>query len=495
MTFSFFIGFLSELILSLSILYLLIYNSFLATSSRFNYPLLDRQANIQVIFLLVLILFILNSNYISIFGTAYLFFIDNSSTSIKIIIVLSTISVLVLSSSYFESSKINSFEYFIIYLLSVFSLFMLISSSDFITVYLGLEMLSLNLYILAAFRKFSAFSSEAGLKYFILGSIASGIILLGFVLIYGVSGITNFHELSLLFLNDSDYFLNNSLFNFALFFIIVGFFFKLGAAPFHIWLPDVYEGSPFSSTFFFSVVPKTAYLITLGKICFLPFLPFFYTIKPFFIITGILSVMIGSLEALKQNRVKRLLVFSSISHTGFILLSFSCGSVFGFSNALFYTFFYIINSCIIWGSILFLNKNQSSSLFLTDIAKGLFVNKTIIILLSLSLFSLAGIPPFSGFFIKFLIFLGVFNTNTLISSSLVLLLSIIGTFYYIRIPKIASFESKYSKTSLLIKDLTFMDQYSSKLLSIFLFLIAFFFIYANIFYLLFNKITLCCITF
>jgi NADH-quinone oxidoreductase subunit N len=241
-----------------------------------------------------------------------IFIVDWLSTVAKISVLLSSIGCLSLSSAYVKTNQINNFEYFVIVALAVFGQLVLISSGDFLTAYLALEIQSFAFYLMAAFKRDSAYSTEAGLKYFLLGSFSSTLLLFGVSLLYGFFGTTNFSILSLLLFESTDF---QSLADVSFFLILIGLLFKLAAAPFHVWSPDVYEGAPLNSTIFFAIVPKISILVLFFRV---------YSVLGnnsdiwgvAILVSSICSVIIGSFVTLKQKRLKKLLAYSGINHFG-----------------------------------------------------------------------------------------------------------------------------------------------------------------------------------
>ena len=225
-------------------------------------------------------------------------------------------------------------------------------------------------------------------------------------------------------------------------FINTCFLLKLGAGPFYIWLSDVYEGAPFSSTIFFTLCPKIVYLVVISRLCYLSFFSFFEHFQLFFVFCGVISVLVGSLNALNQKRVKRLLVYSSITHIGFVLLALSSGSLFGLSTCFLYLFFYILNNILVWGLLLLFYAEETKNLNLTSFSRILSISSFTGFGLVVGAFSLAGIPPLSGFFLKLYALVSAFSTDLLLHTFIILLLSIIGVFYYIMFLKIICFENK-----------------------------------------------------
>src|SRR5690606_3627535 len=256
-------SFIVEFFLLVGILAILLYNASILSFSSWNFPLLDKESYNQSLFILFICLILSLNNDLTCFSALHLFSNDVTSLSIKTLLLVAIIGSLICGKPYFLSKNINLFEYYSIVLLSVFSLLFLTSSTDLISIYLCLEMQSLCFYVLAAFNRYSVFSTEAGLKYFVLGAFSSCLFLLGSSVLYGLTGTTNLANLSLLLTDLDSNIINVSFIYFGLIFILVTIFFKLTAAPFHIWSPDVYEGSPLSSTILFILVPKTIFLLLI----------------------------------------------------------------------------------------------------------------------------------------------------------------------------------------------------------------------------------------
>jgi NADH-quinone oxidoreductase subunit N len=366
---------------------------------------------------------------------------------------------------------------------------LLVSSYDMISLYLALEMQSLCLYVLAASKRDSSFSTEAGLKYFILGSFSSALLLLGISFLYGCSGTTNFDCFYLLFsgINPENFLLTASIEK-ALLCIGAAFFFKISAAPFHMWSPDVYEGSPTSSTIFFAIIPKIA--------LFSVFLRLFQTIAGTFeesfqgglIFFSIASVVIGSFVALRQKKLKRLLAYSSVSHVGYLLLAFSANSFEGTNSLFFYLITYMITSFCLWSIILSLTtrKNKEKSKTLIDLAATSNSNPVLGITAMLSVFSLAGVPPLVGFFAKMEIFVSALSSSLLFISLIAILSSVISSFYYIRLIKNIYFEVKEKNVFILP-----VTRACSLTMGLSLFFLLFLFANPSLVLLVTQKMTLC----
>lgn len=477
-----------EFFLLSSVLAILLYNASILSISNYNFPILDKETYNQSLFvLLICIILSFNTDFGS-FSILTLFSNDITSISLKTLILIAMTGSLICGKPYFLSKQINLFEYYVLVLLALFSLLFLTTSTDLISIYLCLEMQSLCFYVLAAFNRYSIYSTEAGLKYFVLGAFSSCIFLLGSSIIYGLTGTTNLANLALLLsdLNISN--LNFSILFFSIIFLLITIFFKLTAAPFHIWSPDVYEGAPLNSTIIFILVPKTVFLLLILRLFYSTFFSFFFAFKSIFIFCGIVSVLIGSLLALQQKRLKRLLIYSSISHVGFILLAFSTGTILGATAVFYYILFYIITGFLIWGLISIIYSNTKKTLYLTDFSMLAKTNPAIALALALGFFSFAGIPPLVGFSMKFFVFSAAIKADMFEISLIIILLSVIGSFYYLRFIKILFFE-KQEKLEFFISeniqtDLTYI------LASFSLFIICFGFVDPTLFLLYSYKVVL-----
>jgi NADH-quinone oxidoreductase subunit N len=432
---------LPELFLASSIMGLLFFGSFVSLSRSYRYPLVATNVGYLLILALMLTLSLVIHNPL-VAGSVFngVFIVDGLSTVAKISVLASSIGCLFLSSGYIKAHQINNFEYFVVVALAVFGQLILISSADFLTSYLALEIQSFAFYIMAAFKRDSAYSTEAGLKYFLLGSFSSTLLLFGVSLLYGFFGTTNFSILSLLLFESTDFQL---LADVAFLLILVGLLFKLAAAPFHIWSPDVYEGAPLNSTIFFAVVPKLSILVLLFRIYgALVNNSDIWGIA--ILVSSIASVIIGSFVTLKQKRLKKLFAYSGINHVGYLLLGASMFTLESVSSVFFYLFAYMITGLCIWGIISVLKRADSVGSYtptIADLGTMVKVNPILALILAICLFSLAGIPPLVGFYAKLGIFQAALNSGFFIIASFIILTSVISTFYYIRLIKSAYFES------------------------------------------------------
>jgi proton-translocating NADH-quinone oxidoreductase chain N len=434
-----------EFFLLSSIFSILLFGCFLGLSKNFFFPLLNFVINNILVLILFFLIFLVINNPIPvalIFNG--IFVIDNASSFAKISIALFSICCLLISFSFVKIYKINNFEFFIVIGLSVLGLNILICSADFLLAYIALELQSFCFYILAAFKKNSAYSTESGLKYFLLGSFSSTIMLFSISVIYALFGTTNFLLLNLLIFDN-----NNISFLAVISFVLIftGLLFKLSAAPFHFWAPDVYEGSPTNSTVFFAVVPKISVLILTVRV-FVIFSNNSNFFSSLFLFCSVLSIVVGSFITLKQKRLKKLIAFSSINHVGYILLGVSLLTIESTSAVFFYIITYSITSLALWGSLSFLkteNKNRYRTFNIADLGAMIKINPFLCFIFSTCLFSMAGIPPLVGFYAKLNIFQSAINAGFIVVACFIVLTSIVSTFYYIRLVKSAFFENSAKK--------------------------------------------------
>jgi len=452
--------FLPEIYIITISLFLLIVGVTVSNLRKYKYPYFVYEMSILSVLALLFTLFlILNStlNNAVIFNN--LFINDDFSIFFKSLSLIATISCLLISLNFVDRAGINSFEYLILILCSTFGLMCLISSFDLVSMYISLEVQSLSFYILASMRKDSSFSTEAGLKYFILGAFSSGILLLGISFIYGAVGTTSFENLGKFFIGFDFLELNSYLFHInnrvvvGIICLFIGILFKLTAVPFHMWAPDVYEGSPLFITILFSIVPKIGIFAVAIKIFYFALYEGFVYWQSVGLLCSVLSITVGTLKALQQNKIKRFLAYSSIGHVGFLLIGFSTGTILGTQGLLFYLVVYTIMMINIWSVVIALrvrNKNYTQIKYITDL-QGLYKSNPIMAYtLAINMFSMAGVPPLAGFFSKFyVLFSGLessFNLLVIIS----IIFSVISAFYYIRFIKVIFFDE--SNTGLLYDD-------------------------------------------
>jgi len=423
-----------EIFLSLSIMFLLILGVFKKDSSK----LIQNTALI-----ILLITAVITFNETLGIKQTFLFndsvIIDYLSSFMKIITLLAAFLVLVISSNYLKTFKIFKIEYPILILSSVLGMMVMISSNDLIVFYMGLELQSLALYVLATFNRDQLKSSEAGLKYFVLSALSSGLLLYGCSLIYGFTGSTNFNLIANQ-LNEDQYALT-----FGIVFILVGLAFKISAVPFHMWAPDVYEGSPTSVTLFFTMVPKVAALTVFIRFLYVPFLNLIDQWQMILIFLSIASMLFGAIAAIGQTNLKRLIAYSSISHIGYALAGLATGSNDGIQSSVIYITIYILMNLGLFSCLLMMKRNNEYFEDIEDLS-GLSKNHPLLSLsLLIILFSLAGIPPLAGFFAKFYIFKSVLEQSMYFLAIVGLLSTVVAAFYYLRIIKIMYFDKEKEK--------------------------------------------------
>jgi NADH-quinone oxidoreductase subunit N len=339
-----------------------------------------------------------------------------------------------LSKVFIIDNKIGKFEYPIIILLSILGMFFMVSSNDIILFYLGLELQSLSLYILASIDRDNLRSSESGIKYFVLSALSSGLLLYGCSLLYGFTGSTNFDLITDQLIKD------NTGAVFAMVFVLVGLAFKVSAVPFHMWTPDVYEGAPTSITSYFAVVPKVAGLAVLIKFMFIPFSNILSEWQLIIIFISIASMILGAVAAIIQKNIKRLLAYSSIGHVGYALAGVATGVISGYESSIIYISIYVVMNIGAFSCLYLLKKDGEYRENISDLS-GLSKKQPLLaISFLIILFSLAGIPPLAGFFAKFYVFTAVIEQKMYALAIIGLLTTVISAFYYLRIIKIIYFD-------------------------------------------------------
>ena len=422
-----------EIFISLAIMFLLIVGVFKKNSSNLIY-------NLTVISLLIALAFTFNypiETELSLFNESYK--IDYLSTFMKILTLVSGVFVMLTSSKYIQITKILKIEYPILLLSSILGMMVMISSNDLIVFYMGLELQSLALYVLASFNRENLLSTEAGVKYFVLSALSSGLLLYGCSLIYGFSNSTNF-VLIAENLNSNNYGLT-----FGIVFILVGLAFKISAVPFHMWAPDVYQGSPTSVTLFFAVLPKIAALTVFIRFLYIPFINMIDQWQMIVVFLSIASMLFGAIAAIGQKNLKRLIAYSSIGHVGYALAGLSVGSNEGIQSAISYISIYLVMNLAFFSCLFMIRKSENYFENIEDLS-GLSKNHPILsISLMIVLFSLAGIPPLAGFFAKFYIFMAVIEQSMYFLAVIGLLSTVIAAYYYLRIIKIIYFDPEKEK--------------------------------------------------
>jgi len=461
-----------EIFISIFLMALLILGVFRNNSSSIVYNL----SISSLVIILALILTFPKDTAIKLFNDGYI--IDDLSIYMKSIIIISGIFVMLTSSKYLKLIKIYQIEYPILLLSSILGMIIMISSNDLIVFYMGLELQSLALYVLASFNRNNILSSESGLKYFVLSALSSGILLYGCSLIYGFTGSTNFYLISKT-VSNVEY---SAVFGIV--FILVGLAFKISAVPFHMWAPDVYEGSPTSVTLFFSILPKIAALSVFIRFLYVPFFDLIDQWQIIIIFLSIASMIFGGIAAIGQKNLKRLVAYSSIGHMGYALAGLSTGTNYGIQSSITYISIYLIMNLALF-SCLFMMRVQNKYFENIDDLSGISKHHPLLSFAFLIiLFSLAGIPPLAGFFAKFYIFMAVIEQSMYFLAIIGLLTTVISAFYYLRLIKVIYFDPekiKYDKDHNLGLKLT---------LIISTFLLIFYFVYPSILIKLVNNINL-----
>ena len=421
-----------ELFISLSVMALLVLGVFKNNSSKIIFYF-------SCLIILISLAINLNINItqtIFLFNNSYL--VDQLSLFIKSIILISAFFVMFCSYNYVRVNNILKIEYPILILCSLLGMMVMISSNDLIVFYIGLELQSLALYVLASFNRDNILSSESGLKYFVLSALSSGLLLYGCSLIYGFSNSTNFNEISQNF--NFEYGVI-----FGMVFVIVGLAFKISAVPFHMWAPDVYQGSPTSVTVLFAILPKIAALTVFIKFLYGPFINLFEEWQAIIIFLSIASMILGAVAAIGQKNLKRLIAYSSISHMGYALAGLTTGTNQGIQSSIIYLIIYLIMNLAFFSCLFMLKRKDKFYENIEDLS-GLSKKHPILALSFLIiLFSLAGIPPLAGFFAKFYIFMAVIQKEMYFLAIVGLLATVIAAFYYLRVIKIIYFDPEQEK--------------------------------------------------
>jgi NADH-quinone oxidoreductase subunit N len=368
------------------------------------------------------------------------FILDNMASIFKVFMAGSTMVALVYTRHYLTEHKLFRGEYFVLVLLAMLGMMVMVSGYSLLTLYLGLEILSLSLYTLIAIARERSGAIEAALKYFVLGAIASGLLLYGMSMIYGISGSINVADIATFAANATLASREMLILNFGLVFLVIGIAFKLGAVPFHMWVPDVYQGAPTSVTMFLSTVPKIAAVAMLVRILVDGMGAMHEYWSDLFMVLALLSIALGSVVALMQTNIKRMLAYSTISHVGFILLGFVTGVVEGYGAAVFYVLVYILMSMAAFGMIILLNKQGFEADKISDF-KGLSKHSPWFALMMLAIMlSMAGVPPFIGFYAKLFILQQVISEGFITIAVIAVVFAVISSYYYLQVVKSMYFE-------------------------------------------------------
>lgn len=364
------------------------------------------------------------------------FVVDGFGRFMKILTLIGSAVAIFMSIDFMREAKLLKFEFPILIVLATVGMMMMISAHDLMALYLGLEVQSLALYVIAAFRRDSVRSSEAGLKYFVLGALSSGMLLYGISLIYGFTGTTSFSGIATTASSGTP----NLGLIFGLVFFLAGMAFKVSAVPFHMWTPDVYEGAPTPVTAFFAAAPKIAAMAMFLRVVIEAFPEITQQWQQIIVFISVASMILGAFAAIGQTNIKRLMAYSSIGHMGYALVGLAAGTVAGTQAVIIYLTIYMVMN---FGTFAFILSMRRSDGMVEEIDElsGLSKNNPMMaFLLAMLLFSLAGIPPLAGFFGKFYVFLAAINAKFYALAVIGVLSSVVGSYYYLRIIKIMYFD-------------------------------------------------------
>lgn len=377
-----------------------------------------------------------------------LFISDDLSHLMTIFIFISVLLSFIYSKLYLDERDMPNGDFYVLGLMSTLGMIILVSSHSLLTIYLGVELLSLPLYAMTAMRRYNGNSSEAALKYFVIGSIASAMLLYGLSLLYGATGSLDLHEIAnAITLYSSK---NTGLLSFAIVFILAGIGFKLATAPFHMWAPDVYDGAPSSVTLFLSAAPKIAAMGMLLRFVTIGIGDLVTYWQQIILVMALLSAILGNVLAIVQTNIKRMFAYSTISHMGYALFGVLAASNDGFAAALFYVLIYAIMSIGAFGLIVLLSRSGIEIENIDDL-KGLNKrNPWLAAMMMIILFSMAGVPPTVGFFAKLLVLKALIDTHMTMVAVIGLIFAVIGAFYYLRVVKTMYFEKPANEDKFVI---------------------------------------------
>ncbi|GAK32916.1 NADH-quinone oxidoreductase subunit N [Iodidimonas nitroreducens] len=366
-----------------------------------------------------------------------LFITDDFALFMKTVILTGAIFALGLSGQYLRERGIARFEYPVLIVLAVLGMMMMVSANDLLSLYIGLELQSLSLYILAAFNRDKLRSSEAGLKYFVLGALSSGLMLYGISLIYGFSGSTSFEAIAAYGAGDGA---NAIGLIFGIVFLISGLAFKVSAVPFHMWTPDVYEGAPTPVTAFFGIAPKVAAMALFIRALIVPFPDLVDQWQQVVIALSVASMVLGAFAALMQTNIKRLMAYSSIAHMGYALTGLATGTIDGVQGVLVYMAIYMVMTAGTFALILSMRRKDGLTEDIADLAGLAKSRPALAAAMAILMFSMAGIPLLAGFFAKLYVFLAVVNAGLYWLAVVGFVTSTVGAVYYLRIVKLMYFD-------------------------------------------------------
>ncbi|MDE2375288.1 MAG: NADH-quinone oxidoreductase subunit NuoN, partial [Hyphomicrobiales bacterium] len=362
------------------------------------------------------------------------FVVDDFARFLKILAILGSAAAILMSIDYDAREKQQRFEYSVLIVLSTLGMLMLISAADLIALYLGLELMSLPLYVVAASHRTSLRSTEAGLKYFVLGALSSGMLLYGASLVYGFTGTVSFAGIAKSAAESGPGLI------FGLVFLFAGFCFKVSAVPFHMWTPDVYEGAPTPVTAFFAAAPKVAGIAMFVRAAVVAFPGITAQWQEIVAFVSIASMLLGSFAAIGQRNIKRLMAYSSIGHMGFALVGLAAGTSEGVQGVLVYMAIYVTMTLGTFAVILSMRRNGGMVESIDQLAGLARTHPTMAFLMAMLLFSMAGVPPLAGFFAKFYVFVAAIKAGLYVLAVIGVLASVVGAYYYLAIVKVMYFD-------------------------------------------------------
>lgn len=366
-----------------------------------------------------------------------MFVVDPFAGFFKVLVLIASALAIIISRGYMERLGIARFEFTVLILLATVGMMMMISANDLISLYLGLEIQSLSLYVIAAFHRDDTRSTEAGLKYFVLGALASGLLLYGSSLVYGFAGTTSFDELAVRLQEAGEPAVGLVV---GVVFILAGLAFKISAVPFHMWTPDVYEGAPTPVTAFFSVGPKIAAMALFVRVLVGPFGDLADQWQQIVLFVSIASMVLGAFAAINQRNIKRLMAYSSIGHVGYALIGLAAGNETGVRGIMIYMAIYLFMNLGCFTCILCMVRGGRMVEGIDDLAGMSRSHPLVALAMAVFMFSMSGIPPFAGFFGKFYIFLAAIEAGQYTLAVIGVLSSIVAAFYYLRIVKVMYFD-------------------------------------------------------
>jgi NADH-quinone oxidoreductase subunit N len=421
---------LPEIVLACGAMFVLMVGAFAGETSA-------RGANglcVAILILVVIIELMLPAGRFVLFNGSFV--VDDYARFLKLLTLAGSAGALILSLDYLAVEKQQKFEYGVLFLLATLGMMMLISANDLIALYLGLELMSLPLYVVAASNRDNVKSTEAGLKYFVLGALSSGMLLYGASLIYGFTGTVGFAGIAKATAGGASVGLI-----FGLVFLFVGFCFKISAVPFHMWTPDVYEGSPTPVTAFFAAAPKVAAIAIFMRATVVAFPGITHEWQQIVVFVSIASMALGAFAAIGQKNIKRLMAYSSIGHMGFALVGLAAGTQEGVQGVLVYMSLYVVMTLGTFACILAMRRDGVLVETIADLAGLSRTHPTMAFFMAMLMFSLAGIPPLAGFFAKFYVFLAAINAGLYALAVIGVLSSVVGAYYYLMIVKTMYFDA------------------------------------------------------